>query len=134
MSETPSRMPVRTRVVEMDGDYAGFHATMRVNISIRQAEALASDLDDICVVLSDIIQDWNFVDEHGTPVPLGDDTTPHKTEIIIEGLRALPMELLKMLQIKYSEALRNPLAETTSPASSKPSPRVVSRRRASSRK
>jgi hypothetical protein len=113
----PRRMPVRSRLVEMDGDYSGFHATMRVNISIKQAEALSSDLDDICATLAGIILDWNFVDESGAPLPLGDETTPHQAEIIIDGLRSLPMDLLRMLQVKYGEVLRSPLAEATSPDS-----------------
>ena len=111
------RMPVRSRLVEMDGDYGGFHATMRVNISIKQAEALSSDLDDICATLADIILDWNFVTESGAPLPMGDEATPHQVEMIIDGLRSLPMDLLRMLQVKYSEALRSPLAEATSPNS-----------------
>jgi hypothetical protein len=109
-AESGLRMPVRTRVVEMEGDYAGFQATMRMNISMQTLTAL-STTEDLYPVVAPLVQDWNFVDEAGAPIPLG-----------IEGLQALPIELFQMLQRRYSDALTNPLAVTTSPASSKPSP------------
>lgn len=122
MSDAPATMPVRTRVVEMDGEYAGFHATMRMNISMQTLEALSRS-EDLYPTVAGIVQGWNFVDEAGQPIAPDAD-----------GLRSLPIDLFQMLQTKYGEVLRNPLAAATSPASSKPSPRAASRRRASTRK
>lgn len=132
--DEPLKMPIRTRMVELDGDYAAYHATMRMNISIKQAEALSSDLTDICAALADIIQDWNFTDDKGNPLPLGDEETPRKPAVIIEGLRSLPMEMFRLLQAKYGEVLRSPLAEATSPASSRPPQPAVSRHHRSGRR
>lgn len=120
MSEQPRSMPIRTRRVEMDGDYAGFWADVRINVPIASLEAL-SNADDIYPTVAGIVRDWNFVDEAGQPIPLG-----------VDGLRnSVPLDLFRMLQRKWSEALRSPLAETTSPESSKRSPRAASRRRKS---
>jgi hypothetical protein len=121
MAEQPQRMPVRTRMVEMDGDYAGFQATLRVNISMATLDEL-SNAADLYPVVAGLVQAWNFVDEDGQPIQLGEP-----------GLRALPIELFQMLQRKYSEALTSPLAVTASPASSSPLPPAASRRRRSSR-
>lgn len=118
----PLKMPVRSRVVEMDGDYAGFRATMRVNISMQTLEALSKS-EDIYPAVAAIVLDWNFADEQGQRLEPG-----------VDGLKALPIDLFKMLQTKYGEVLSNPLAATTSPESLKPPQPVVSRRPRSSRK
>lgn len=107
-SLTGLKMPVRTRRLEMDGDYAGFYVVARVNISMATLEALYRD-DDVLPTLAGLIQEWNFVDEQGAPLAIG-----------LEGLRACPIDLIGMLKAQYGEALRSPLAETTSPAPSKP--------------
>jgi hypothetical protein len=122
MSDAPVKMPVRTRLIECDGDYAGFHAAMRVNISMLTLEVLSKG-EDIYPTVAALIQDWNFVDESGQPIALG-----------VDGLRALPIDLFQMLQHKFFEVLSSPLAEATLPGSSKPLPPAVSRRRRSSRK
>lgn len=116
------RMPVRTRVIEMDGDYAGFQATMRVNVSMQTLTEL-STTDDLYSVVVNLVTGWNFADEAGEPI------APD-----VNGLRSLPIELFQMLQRRYSEALQSPLAATTSLASSRPSPPVALRRRRSTRK
>lgn len=120
--KSPQTMPVRTRRVEMDGVYAGFWAEMRVNISMRTLEALGKS-DDLYPTIAEIVREWNFVDEAGQPIPVSED-----------GLRALPIDLFAMLQNRYGECLRNPLAAATLPASSKPSPQAASRPRKSGQK
>lgn len=121
MNDQPKTMPIRTRRVEMDGDYAGFWAEVRINVPLASLEAL-SNADDIYPTMASIVRAWNFVDEAGQPIPLG-----------VDGLRnSVPLDLFRMLQRKWSEALKNPLPVTTSPESSKPSQRAASRRRKSS--
>jgi len=122
MTTAPATMPVRARRVEMSGDYAGFWAEMRVNISMRTLEAL-SNTDDLYPEIAEIVREWNFVDEGGQPIPVSE-----------AGLRSLPIDLFAMLQSRYGETLKSPLAVTTSPDSSKPSPRAASRRRRSTQK
>jgi len=97
------KMPVRTRVVEMDGDYAGFQATMRVNISMATLTALSTS-DDLYAAVATLVTKWNFVDEAGEPIALG-----------VDGLRSLPIDLFQMLQRRYSDVLTHPLAVETSP-------------------
>ena len=115
------KMPIRTRRVEMDGDYAGFWADVRINVPLASLEAL-SNSDDIYPTMATIVRDWNFVDEAGRSIPLD-----------VNGLRnSVPLDLFRMLQRKWSDALKNPLAGTTLPESSKRLSPAVSRRRKSS--
>lgn len=114
MADDPKKMPVRVRRVEMDGDYAGFWADVRVNVPIVMLEAM-SNADDIYPTVACIVRDWNFVDEAGAPIALG-----------VDGLRnSVPLDLFRMLQRKWSDALKSPLAETTLPESSKPTPQAA---------
>ncbi len=101
------RMPVRTQRIEMEDEYAGFWAEMRINISMATLEALYRD-DDVLPTLASLVREWNFVDEAGAPIPVG-----------LDGLRQCPFDLIRMLKLKYAEALRSPLPATTSPASSR---------------
>ena len=123
MSDEEKRtMPIRTQRIEMDGDYAGFHVVMRVNISMATLHTIYES-DDIMPTLAGLIHEWNFVDEAGEPIGVS-----------VEGLRACPLDLVGMLKSKYAEALRSPLPATTSPGSLSHSRPAVSRRRRSSRK
>jgi hypothetical protein len=101
-------MPIKTRRFEMEGDYADFYVVMRVNIPMTMLAALYSD-EEVLPTLAALVQEWNFADEHGTPIALG-----------IDGLRSCPFDLVKMLKEKYAEVLRSPLPATTSPESSRP--------------
>jgi hypothetical protein len=108
VTDTAPRMPIKTRLFQMEGDYAAFHAVMRVNISMTTLAALYSD-EDVLTTLASLVQEWNFADENGVPI------VPD-----IDGLRSCPFDLVRMLKEKYAEALRSPLPATTSPESLKP--------------
>jgi hypothetical protein len=93
----PRRMPIKTRTVELTGDYAGWSATVRTNApfsNFLQLSQLTGDdgqaalkaLAEIYRLLPKLIFAWNFVDEEGTPLPCN-----------AEGFAQLPAELLVML-------------------------------------
>jgi hypothetical protein len=63
-------MPVRTREVELDGEWEGWNFTARTNPPIRVLDQLQSDrFADICGALGQVIRTWNFVDERGDALP-----------------------------------------------------------------
>jgi hypothetical protein len=98
VAPAPRRMPVRTRVVELEGDYAGWRATVRTNAPFANFLKLASlgNTDDGAAVLSGLAEiygllprlvlDWNFVDEDGEPLPCNR-----------EGFAQLPADLMVLL-------------------------------------
>ena len=69
------RLPIRSARVELDGDYAGYWATMRLNPRRRVLDELGSgDTRRACEGLAQIIQAWNVTDEEGRPIePTGDN-------------------------------------------------------------
>lgn len=89
------RMPVKTAVVRLDGDYAGWEATVRVNprLSIYD-ELVGGDLAQTQQVLAALLRAWNFVDEEGEPLP----TT-------LDGVKSLPADLTRDLLVKVQEAI-----------------------------
>lgn len=91
------RMPIKTAVVRLDGDYEGWEATIRTNapIYLFQREIASGDADRVAAALSRIILLWNFVDDEGEPLPL---------EAASIGL--LGADLLQMLAEKLGEAVR----------------------------
>ncbi len=97
------RMPVRTAVLALDGDYAGFAVTVRLNAPFGVFRQLASGQEgDMVEALSRLIVDWNLSDEEGTPIPL----TP-------EGIDAVPIDLLKLIMDGVTEAVRFPKENST---------------------
>lgn len=74
------RMPVKTRRVELTGEYEGWWAVVRTNAPFSLFVGLASvgDADGTGALtamvsvyenLAKIVLDWNFVDEDGEPLP-----------------------------------------------------------------
>lgn len=93
----PRRMPIKTRTVELDGDYAGWSATVRTNapfsnflqlsqLSGDDGQAALKALAEIYSLLPKLIFGWNFVDEEGEPLPCN-----------AEGFAQLPADLLVQL-------------------------------------
>ena len=96
-------MPVRTSVLALDGDYAGFLVTIRLNAPFGVFRQLASGQEgDMVAALSRLIVDWNLSDENGAPLPL----TP-------EGIDAVPVDLLKLIMDGVTEAVRFPKESLT---------------------
>ncbi len=95
MTETPKPAPVRTACIELDGDYAGWWATVRTNLKIRTfKELIAGDLDRSTKALSQILLAWNFVDEQGQPLPSPADPA---------AIEELTGEQVKLVVDKYVE-------------------------------
>ncbi len=93
----PRRMPIKTRVVELDGDYAGWRATVRTNapfanflrlsqLSGEDNAATVKALGEVYAMLPKLVHGWNFVDEDGEPLPCN-----------AEGFAQLPTDLVLAL-------------------------------------
>lgn len=89
------RMPLKTKDVNLTGEWEGWNAKLRVNPPIgpwiNKMEQLTSmeggkitqQLTLMCEILADLLVSWNFVDEDGNDIPAN-----------LEGLLSLGMELL----------------------------------------
>lgn len=89
-------MPVRTRVATLDGDYAGWNATLRTNPPMRVLTEFSSgQFDRILSALREVVIDWDFVDEEGQPLPAPADG----------GLEACPLDLMQGLVRAFNAAL-----------------------------
>lgn len=92
------RLPIKTVVVELDGDYDGWQFEMRKNppagmlvqglsmvagVDENDASTFSGSIEGMAILLRGLIRNWNFVDEDGNDMPL--------TE---ESIRNLPLDLL----------------------------------------
>jgi len=67
----PRRLPVRTALVRLSGDYDGFTATMRLNPRRHVVDQLRSgDMQRVSEAVAELVQRWNYVDEDGNDIPL----------------------------------------------------------------
>lgn len=104
-------MPIKTKAIALDGEYAGWEFTARVNPPLRLVLELqdARLIQDVIRFLGEVVIDWNFVDEEGAPLgkPSG------------EALHALPLDLLMQILAKYNEEV---LSLAPKPAAPSPPP------------
>lgn len=98
MDDAKRRMPVRTSKIEMDAPYEGWKATVRINMPVREYNRLFSGSGRM-EALAEVVQDWNFVDDNGDPIPI----TP-------EGMEMIGFDLMRMLISEVDEAVAAPLA------------------------
>lgn len=69
------KLPIRSTRVELDGEYAGYWATMRLNPRRRVLDDLGSgDTHRACEGLAQLILAWNVTDEDGRPIAVGGET------------------------------------------------------------
>lgn len=61
------RRPIRSATVELDGDYAGTWAKVRINPPLRVFDLFGTSTRD---ALAAVIIEWNLVDDDGKPVEL----------------------------------------------------------------
>lgn len=100
-------MPVRSERIVLADDFEGFELTVRTNPPLRVINLLASqEIGDLILALSEIILDWNFVDEEGEPLP------PPSQETIAE----LPMDLVVLIAEHYQEAVNRLPPPTRKPS------------------
>jgi len=100
------KLPVRTKTVELDGDYAGWEMTVRLNVPFgdfvenlgKLQSAKTNKLSDILPpmyrLLELLISQWNFVDEKGNAIP-----------VTKEGFAKLPMDLVTIAISKATEVV-----------------------------
>lgn len=94
------RMPVKTRRVDLDGDFVGWWAKVRTNAPFglflkltnmggnfgEDSTKAANAMGELLALLPQLVSEWNFVDTEGEPLPC--DAT---------GMQQLPMELINAL-------------------------------------
>jgi len=92
MSDNHRRLPIKTKEIELNGDYAGWTLTVRTNPPISAFGHIASgEFDRIVLGLSRIVRVWNFVDENGDPLEAPSQET----------IGELPLDLLTAIANKY---------------------------------
>lgn len=99
-------MPVKTRRIELKGEYKGWFADIRTNPPVGLLlDAITAfhaadkeDLDQLMPPIYDLlgltINAWNFVDDKGKDIPA-----------TREGLKLVPIDLLMVLAAKVQEAV-----------------------------
>lgn len=91
---TPKPAPVRTVEVALDGDYAGWVATMRTNHTYGTLMDLsAGNQATQMAAMAFVFVAWNWVDEHGAPIPQPPD-----------GLRNADSDAVAQAMEKWAEA------------------------------
>lgn len=83
-------MPVRTAQVALEGDYAGFAVTVRLNPSYAVKQDLNSgDTERVLAALKVIIHGWDLTDEAGQALPTPAGGCDLRTDIPDEVLGAI---------------------------------------------
>ena len=86
-------MPVRTARIDLEGEFEGWYATVRINPMFETYEQLQSeDLGQVKEALGGLLREpWNFVDEEGEPMSSPDTAAIGKMplELIAEILKHL---------------------------------------------
>ena len=102
------KLPIRSARVELDGEYAGYWATMRLNPRRRVLDDLGSgDTHRACAGLAELILAWNVTDEAGAPI-----------EVSGENVYDLPDDMMGSLLRGYFAAFNAATAVPKAPAAS----------------
>jgi hypothetical protein len=117
-------MPVRTRRVELDGDYAGWWIDVRINAPMGILEELdaAKKAAEVYEILTRIFPGpSNFVDDDGAPIDLAQPGGWAKigADLVAESLRRFREEAhspLAKSAAKSSSPLSSATAEPSPPA------------------
>lgn len=131
-AESKRKMPIRSRTITLDGDYAGWWIKVRTNVPAgrwRDAYAPMKELIDMdeeeirldqhwmakyndaaAMLLAACLLDWNFVDEEGEDIPARPDS-----------IDLLPNELTMAVMAQMGGAPSAPL-ETSSNSESGSTP------------
>ena len=91
------KLQIKTEIVELDGDYAGWKFTARVNPPMRVVRDISSgDIERIMPALASVITEWNFIDENGVPFECSE-----------AGLNELAIDLMMKVATAYSDKVGN---------------------------
>jgi hypothetical protein len=96
-------MPIKRVLIALDEiGYPGWQAELRLNVRARTYdEFLSQDRDQFWSAFSSIVLAWNFLNEHGSEMPLPKDGL---------GARDLPIDVLNTLVLRYVEAMADSAA------------------------
>ena len=93
------KLPIRSKVLELDGEWEGWQFTARLNTPLQAVADIASgDVDRMMKGLARIVLAWNFVDEEGEPMPPPDEHT----------IGLLPMDLVNVISARFSREMAPP--------------------------
>lgn len=84
------RMPIRTTRVQLEGDYADFSLVMRSNPPLRVFTEMQANQDFATLrdIVQELIVDWDFVDDKGDALPIG-------------NLEVIPIDLFGQIVTRY---------------------------------
>lgn len=93
------RMPIRTARVQLEGDYADFSLKMRSNPPLRVFTEIQANADfpTLRSLITELIVDWDFVDDQGVAIPVGD-------------LQAIPIDLFGQIVTRYLQTIADTAA------------------------
>jgi hypothetical protein len=102
-NEVGVSMPIKTVVIMLDEiGYAGWQAELRLNVRARTYDDfLSQDRDQFWAAFTEIVRDWNFLNEDGTRMLLPRDGL---------GPRDMPIDILNTLVLRYVEAMADSAA------------------------
>ena len=90
------RLVIRTRDLELTGDFVGWRFTARMNPTLYTlAELSSKEFERIIAAMTQIVRAWNFVDEEGKDMPAPSE----------ESVGQLPTDLLNAMIARYNEEL-----------------------------
>ena len=92
MGKKLNPMPVKTKLIQLTGEYEGWEFEARINPPLSVFGDLSSgEFVRIAPALTKIVRSWNFVDEEGKPLP-----NPS-----IDTINELPLELITDMSNKF---------------------------------
>jgi hypothetical protein len=96
---TLRKMPIRTARVQLEGDYADFSLEMRSNPPLRVFTEIQANADfpTLRNLMTELIVDWDFVDDQGAAIPVGD-------------LEAIPIDLFGQIVTRYLQTIADTAA------------------------
>src|SRR5574341_874016 len=90
------RLLIRSKELNLDGDYEGWNFTVRTNPALKTLEEFAAqDIMKMADALAQVVLGWNFVDEGGKE--LGQPSP--------DTIRQLPIDLITTMVNKTTEAI-----------------------------
>ena len=127
------KMPVKTKPIQLDGEFEGWEFTARVNPPMSFVAKLQSgDPMEVMRGVGMLIYSWNFVDEEGEPLPVprdqaiearkrymaevrGHKETPdyealnaYMEQVAGNSLSVVPYDLIIGIATKINEAITQP--------------------------
>lgn len=101
------KMPIRSKEITLNGDWAGWTFTGRTNPTMATLDDLISgNYGRIIDALDKLVSSWNFVDEEGQPLP--DLAEARKDGTSRELMGRLTLDLAMEMTRALSDAITTP--------------------------